>query len=205
MARRKSKKALQAEYSALKEEYKKLAWKLDKQMYRIEKASHKSEYKGITKFAYSKMIAEIQNWSPGNTRWGQKLPEGEDLEAQVRALKKKLSVMKTLEKLPSFSLKKMKSIFGKAAKTLNKNSTYKAAGVQLTWQDLANFYGSSAAEVMDAKFGSGTTVIALGKFTQLSEDAKADLLEKIRSGKRVTIDDNRSVDQAIKYLLENYL
>lgn len=189
-------------YEDAAKEYKRLAWKLDKQMYRIEKASSKEQYKGILKFAYAKMIQEIQNWSPGNIRWGQSLPKDKDPKKALEKLEKKIAIMKAMEKLPSFSLKRIKKIYGQAAKTINKNPKY--GGTNLTWQDIANFYGSKAAEVMDSQYGSDTTVIALGKFKKMSSSKKKKLAKEIKENPNKKLDDDLAVSKAIKTLIEEY-
>ena len=189
-------------YEDAAKEYKRLAWKLDKQMYRIEKASSKEQYKGILKFAYAKMIQEIQNWSPGNIRWGQSLPKDKDPKKALEKLEKKIAIMKAMEKLPSFSLKRIKKIYGQAAKTINKNPKY--GGTNLTWQDIANFYGSKAAEVMDSQYGSDTTVIALGKFKKMRSSKKKKLAKEIKENPNKKLDDDLAVSKAIKTLIEEY-
>ena len=195
---RKSK--LQQDYDKLLKEYKTTAYRLDKQLYRLEKASkEKAQYKNITKYAYERMQKEIQNWSPGNTRWGRTVPGGKDLKQKYKNLQKKLNVMKDLEKLPSFSIKKMKDIYGRAAKTINQ-----AHGSNLSWQDIADFYGSAAAEWMDSQYGSDTVVIALGKFKKMSDKKQAKLLEQIKNNPNKKLDDDLAVSAALKDLLEKY-
>ena len=188
-------------YEAAAAEYKKLAWKLDKQMYRLEKANKKSQYKGVLKYAYKKMVTEIQNWSKGNKRWGQKLPGGKDDADKLKNLEKKIAVMKQLEKLPSFSLKKIKNIYQKAANTINHSGKY--GDYQFTWQDLANYYGSSTASVMDALYGSDTELIAYGKVKKMSNKQKNSLKQEIAHNPSKRLDDDLAVSAAIKTLLEN--
>ena len=195
---RKSK--LQKQYDELMAEYKRTSQRLDKQLYRLEKASqNKKEYKNLTKYAYEKMQKEIQNWSPGNTRWGRTVPGGKDLKQKVRNLQKKLNVMKDLEKLPSFSIKKMKDIYGRAAAQINRDH-----GTDFEWQDIADFYGSAAAEWMDSQYGSDTVVIALGKFKKMSDKKKAKLVEQINNNPNKRIDGDIAVSDAIKDLLKYY-
>ena len=195
---RKSK--LQKQYDELMAEYKRTSQRLDKQLYRLEKASqNKREYKNLTKFAYEKMQKEIQNWSPGNTRWGRTVPGGKDLKQKVRNLQKKLNVMKDLEKLPSFSIKKMKDIYGRAAATINKDYN-----TNFEWQDIADFYGSAAAEWMDSQYGSNTVVVALGKFKKMSDKKKDKLVEQINNNPNKRLDGDIAVSDAIKDLLKFY-
>lgn len=190
-------------YEDAAKEYKRLAWKLDKQMYRLEKASSEQEqYKGILKYAYARMQQEIQNWSPGNTRWGQSLPKDSDPKKALAKLEKKISIMKALEKLPSFSLKRIKKVYGQAAKTINKNPKF--GGTSLTWQDIAGFYGSAAAQVMDSQYGSDTTVIALGKFKKMSSKKKQKLADEIKKNPHKKLDNDLAVSKALKTLLEEY-
>lgn len=195
---RKSK--LQQDYDKLLKEYKTTAYRLDKQLYRLEKASkEKAQYKNITKYAYERMQKEIQNWSPGNTRWGRTVPGGKNLKQKYKNLQKKLNVMKDLEKLPSFSIKKMKDIYGRAAAKINRDH-----GTNFEWQDIADFYGSAAAEWMDSQYGSDTVVIALGKFKKMSDKRKAKLVEQITENPNKRITGDIAVSDAIKDLLKYY-
>lgn len=192
-------KKTRTSYKKLKEEYKRLAWRLDKQMYRLEKASARSEYENITKFAYAKMLQEIQAWSPGNKRWGQSLPGGKDQREKTRNLQKKINIMKQLEKLPSFSLKRLKQIYSKSAKTINKKY-----GTNLTWQNITNFYESDAARVMDSMYGSSTVIMALGKVKRSSGKTMKRWEEEMKKNPNYKIDKDINVDKAVKTLLEKY-
>ena len=186
-------------YKAAAEEYKRLAWKLDKQMYRLEKANQKDQYKGITQYAYKKMVNAIQNWSKGNKRWGaNNLPGGKNEAEKLKNLEKKIAIMKQYEKLPSFSLKGIKKIYMKAAKTVNKKY-----GTNFKWQDLANFYGSSEAERLDSIYGSSTIVVALGKFKSMSRSQKAEVKEQISNNKKVVIDSDQAVNSVIEELISS--
>ena len=190
-------------YEDAAREYKKLAWRLDKQMYRLEKAAGKEEYKNILKFAYAKMKHEISVIKPGATRWGQKLPGGKDDAEKLANLEKRIAVMKQYEKLPSFSLTKVKKIYKKAAETINKKYKEQLGGYKLTWQDITNYYGSYTAGVMDAQYGSDTNIIALGKFKKMSLADQAAAITKMKNNPNVLLDDDIAVSNALKTLLSN--
>ena len=198
MAKKKNKDSiLNDRYKGALERYKRISQRLDKQMYRLEQAAKKDEYKGILNYAYRKMVQEIQNWSPGNTRWGKTVPGGKDVRQKLKNLEKKISVMEHFANLPSFSLKGIKSGYVKAAKTTNEKY-----GVNLKWQDYANYYTSATAEYMDTLYGSDTVVKALGKFKKMSSKKKQKLVEEIKNNPNKQLDSDKAVSEAIKELLK---
>lgn len=198
MAKKKSKDSiLNDRYKGALERYKRLSQRFDKQLWRLEQAAQKDEYKGILNYAYRKMVQEIQNWSPGNTRWGKTVPGGKDVRQKLKNLEKKITVMEHFAGLPSFTLSGIKKIYIKAAKTTNDKY-----GVDLKWQDYANFYTSATAEYMDTLYGSSTVVMALGKFKKMSSKKKQELLEAIKNNPNKQLDSDKAVSDAIKDLLK---
>ena len=198
-----SKKNYKKLYQDAVKEYKRMAWRLDKQLYRLEKASLKPQYKNILKYGYAKMVKEIQTFKPGSKRWGQSVPKGTDYKKMLKELNKRMSVMREIEKLPSFSIKRLKQVYGKAAATISKKIGL-SKGNELTWQDVADFYGSSLAEVLDSQYGSATVVIALGKFKKMSPKQIDDLRQKLQENPDLKLDDDIAVGKVIKELIEKY-
>lgn len=180
----------------LQKQYKQRAKLADQYMRRLEKLSTEKGYENVTSFAYARAIHDIETWSgEGKRRWDTKAPKTK------QGILAKLSDIERFLQSPTATKKGITEIYDKRAQTLNERY-----GVNAKWQDLAQYYARGINEKMDARFGSRTSLFAIGRIQQ---NAKA--IKDMKSKKeldqfiRTTFSgEDKPVRQAIDKMLKRY-
>ena len=130
-------------------EYKKLARKADSRLRAIEKYSEQKYYKGIERYAYARAIRDIELWSgSGKKRFDTKPPDS------LQGIRAKINDIKTFLESPTSTKAGVTEIYKKRADTINKEY-----GTNLTWQEIADYYTSTAHERAAELYGSKTELM----------------------------------------------
>lgn len=146
-------------------EYKKLARKADARLRAIESYSERKYYKGITRYAYARAMRDVELWSgSGKKRFDTKPPDS------LQGIRAKINDIKTFLESPTSTKAGITEIYKKRADTINKEY-----GTNLTWQEIADYYTSTAHERAAELYGSKTELMVFA-----SEISKVDP-DKIRS------------------------
>ena len=188
----------------IEEQYKVLAMRADKRLQRLEKYMKRPGYDTIDKGAYARAIRDIEVWKgKGHKRFGIRPPKNvEELQAKINDIKSFLradtSTLKPGMGTQGFAI----SVYEKQAKTFN--SRYNA---NLSWQELANFYGSeTATKIANEIRASKTVALALGQFKRMfrrnSKLTNEDLIERIKNNKNRSLSKNEAVNQVMKDMIE---
>ena len=176
--------------------YKKRAKLADQYMRRLEKLSNEKGYENVKQFAYARAVHDIETWSgEGKKRWDTKAPRTK------QGILAKLADIERFLTSPTASKTGIKDIYEKRADTMNKRY-----GVDADWQKLAKYYQRGINTKFDARFGSKTSLIAIGKIQMNSKQIR----KAIKSG---SVDEyvastfsaeDRPVRKAIERMLVKY-
>lgn len=130
-------------------EYKKLARKADARLRAIEKYSEQKYYKGIERYAYARAIRDIELWSgSGKKRFDTKPPDS------LQGIRAKINDIRAFLEAPTSTKAGVTEIYKKRADTINKEY-----GTNLTWQEIADYYTSTAHERAAELYGSKTELM----------------------------------------------
>lgn len=146
-------------------EYKKLARKADNRLRAIERYSEQEYYKGIERYAYARAMRDIEIWSgSGKKRFETKPPDS------LQGIRAKINDIKNFLESPTSTKAGVTEIYKKRADTINERF-----GTKLTWQQIADYYTSTAHEKAAEMYGSKTELLVFA-----SEVSKIDI-DKINS------------------------
>lgn len=175
-------------------EYKQLAKKADQRLVRLEALSHEKHFHGVLEFAYKRAVKDIQACG-GDKRFNTAPPR------TVTELNAKISDIEYFLSRPTSKKTTIVKTYKKRAETINNKSYIKNLGVKFTWEEIANYYESNAAERNDTKYGSKTVLRALAVLKKLN---KADDAKKIEDvNKRVQrVSEDKVVNKVAAALLE---
>lgn len=130
-------------------EYKKLARKADSRLRAIEKYAKQKYYTGIERYAYARAMRDIELWSgSGKKRFDTKPPDS------LQGIRAKINDIKTFLESPTSTKAGVTEIYKKRADTINKEY-----GTDLTWQEIADYYTSTAHERAAELYGSKTELM----------------------------------------------
>lgn len=142
--------------------YKKRAKLADQYMRRLEKLSNEKGYENVKQFAYARAVHDIETWSgEGKRRWDTKAPKTK------QGIQAKLADIERFLTAPTASKTGIKNIYEKRAETLNRKY-----GTNADWQSLAKYYQRGINNKFDARFGSKTSLIAIGKIQMNSKQIR---------------------------------
>lgn len=181
------------EYVQLYVEYKKKAKQADQRLVRLEALSHEEHFQGVLEFSYKRAIRDIQSWG-GDKRFNTAPP------TTVTQLEAKLKDIEHFIASPTSKKSSIVSIYKKRADTITKR--YGAEyGVNFSWQDIANYYGSNENKRRDSQLGSKTEVRVLAVMKKLNKDKLSDIEDVNEKIDRITGSD-KIVARETKKLLE---
>lgn len=130
-------------------EYKKLARKADSRLRAIEKYAKQKYYTGIERYAYARAMRDTELWSgSGKKRFDTKPPDS------LQGIRAKINDIKTFLESPTSTKAGVIEIYKKRADTINKEY-----GTNLTWQEIADYYTSTAHERAAELYGSKTELM----------------------------------------------
>lgn len=140
------------DYEDLKSVYKTLAKSADTRMRRLEQASQEEYYRGAEEYSYRVAMRNIDQWTPGGSRWDTAAP------ANKSSLIRKIEDIKTFLRSETSTKRGLTNIAKRRVKTINEKY-----GTNFTWTEWANFANSSLNKKMDSEMGSSTKMMVLGK------------------------------------------
>lgn len=176
--------------------YRRLAKVADQRLVELEKLSKNNNYKAVEKYAYSRALRDIKQWSGENAkRFNTKPPEN---GSQLRA---KINDIIDFINAPTSTKTGITNIYKQRADTLNKNH-----GTNFTWQELANFFESEQAQKISNRFADSSVMIkAIGTIKKHRNDEE--LIEAIKESNKTNLklSDDSVVDSISKQLIRDGL
>lgn len=150
---------------SLERYYRRLAKSADQRLVRLEKYSNDKYFKTATDWAYSSAMRDIHTWNgQAASRFNTAPPsDPEKLVAKINDIKKFLSS-------PTSTKSGIKNTYIKKANTINERY-----GTDFTWDQLASYYDKKINEKWDAKFGSKTALIAIGRINEKAKKLGKDI------------------------------
>lgn len=150
------------------EYYRRLAKTADQRLVRLETLRHEKGFESVDKFAYARAMRDIEVYG-GGKRFNTKPPEARSL------FNEKISDMLRFLQSPTSTKGGIIEVYKKRADTLNEK--YKASGLNVTWQDIANLHDSGLLTAAKMAMGSDTTWMAIGQVENNAEKIKEVLAE----------------------------
>lgn len=143
---------------AMLKEYITLAKRADQRMVRLERLSKKdSIYEGAKAYAYKRAQSDLSRWAGRNRvdstkplRFNTKVLSQKELEMRLKDVKRFLES-------PTSTTKGIKAKYNKTVKTIKERYD-----VDMTPEQLANYFESGIAKKFDEKYGSKTALKSLG-------------------------------------------
>lgn len=145
--------------------YHRLAKQADTRLRRLEKLSAKEGFENVTQYAYRSAVRELTlnfGANPKSPTFDRKLPRANNGEIIQEMYNERLAVLKDFLLSPSSTKAGIKDIYQQRADTIKENH-----GVDFTWQDMADFFETGAAEKLFKDYGSQTTMKAIGKLQSM--------------------------------------
>lgn len=158
---------------SLQDSFRRLAKQTDQRLVRLEQAEGKPGYQGIKSFAYAKIVADQRAifGDKGLTRFNKasyyKKASDTQLKAGIRAMQRFLD---SATSTPA----RIKSVYQRTLETIKEKY-----GIELTWQQLAEFFESGAmdkAKSKDLDSGQVLTMLAI----RTSDDYIKSIAEKAK-------------------------
>ncbi len=143
---------------AMLKEYITLAKRADQRMVRLERLSKKDFiYEGAKAYAYKRAQSDLSRWAGRNRvdinkplRFNVKVSSQKELEMKLKDVKRFLES-------PTSTPKGIKAKYNKTVKTIKERYD-----VDMTPEQLANYFESGIAKKFDEKYGSKTALKSLG-------------------------------------------
>lgn len=161
--------------------YYRLARVADARMRAIEQLRWQKGFHGVNKFAYQTALNDLEIFG-GGKRFNRKPPQDR------RLFKEKIMAMRHFIESPTSTKRGIIETYQRRVDTMNKNF-----GTNLTWRDLADFFGRQKADQLFANVGSRTAMRAIGVI-QYSESTLAHMVQNNRS---ITLPDEIEIDTAL--------
>ena len=146
--------------------YKRLAKRADDRLRALEKlaASGDPHFKGVLEYAYKNAQYDTDNIR-GRARFGITLPRTKDGTINKMEFNRRMNAIKRFLESPTSTKQGIIRVYQRRTDTTNKEY-----GTNFTWQELANYYESAAAEKNAQKYGSDTIVQSLGAIRRIAND-----------------------------------
>lgn len=159
-------------------EYNKVMKAADQKLRRLEKLANEPNFEGVLSYSYATAMKDIEYYSgEGAKRFHTKAPQ------DLRLVRSKIKRAKAFIESPTSDKRSIVSIYKKRAATISKKY-----GVEMSWQELANYFRSAASDILAATYGSDTV------FTVVSK------IKKKHDSKSKTVDGDGVTDEIIKNL-----
>lgn len=182
-------------YDQYLKEYNKLAKKADRRMRQLERYSRDPKFESILNYAYRAAKADIESWTPPGTkerspRWQRNTP------LDTNSLKAKIKDIEKFLKKPTSTLTGTIKIYKKRTETINKKY-----GTSFTWEQLADYFETGFADKSSDKYGSKTTLIAIGQIQKNKKEVLQALADNSQMHMQIK---DVSVEHAVNGILANY-
>ena len=137
--------------------YKRLAKTADQRLVRLEKLAKQPNYEPAELWAYRRARLDITKWNGGKSpelyRFNANMPKDPE------KLLAKINDIKTFLTRPTSTKKGITEVYKKRAETINRKF-----GTNFSWQQMAKYFQSGAAEYWDSKYGSKTALRVMAVF-----------------------------------------
>ena len=159
-------------------EYNKVMKAADQKLRRLEKLAKEPYFEGVLSYSYAGAMKDIEHFSgEGATRFHTKAPQ------DLRVVRSKIKRAQAFIESPTSDKRSIVSIYKKRAESISKKYN-----VEMTWQELANYFRSAASDILAATYGSDTV------FTVVSK------IKKMHDNKAETVDSDGVTNEIIKNL-----
>lgn len=149
-------------YEELREQYVKLAKMTDQRLVRLEKLEKDPKFEAVTKYAYAKVKEDIYNYEKyndlrvgSNPRFNRNIPTTEE------GLIARIKQMEEFNEKTTSTKGKIVDMYERRAKTISDQ-----IDVDLSWQELQQFYELKKIEKIQKKLGSRSVQQLFGAFKE---------------------------------------
>ena len=162
---------------AMLKEYITLAKRADQRMVRLERLSKKdSIYEGAKAYAYKRAQSDLSRWV-GRTKVDSNKPLRFNVKvSSQKELEMRLKDVKRFLESPTSTPKGIKAKYNKTVKTIKERY-----GVDMTPEQLANYFESGIAKKFDEKYGSKTALKSLGIIQKSKAQTTQELKKSIET------------------------
>ena len=152
---------------AYKSFYKSIAKVADQRLIELERLSQKEGFKEVKQWAYKDAMREIRGmFGEDAKRFNRRIPDN------LNSIYKDINRVLNFLEMPSSSVQGIREVYDKRANTVNdKYST------DLTWSTVGDLYESILWKKVNAKYGSKTTLLAIGRIQANEKKIKKALKE----------------------------
>lgn len=147
--------------------YHRLAKQADTRLRRLEKLAGQDEYGNVMQYAYRSAVRELTlnfGANPKSPTFDRKLPRANNGEIIREMYNERLAVLKDFLLSPTSTKGGITEVYQKRAEKVNE-----LYGSQLSWQDMADFFETGAAEKLFHDYGSKTVLNAIGTINTLKD------------------------------------
>lgn len=186
---------LPTSYDELVKVYRKAAKAADQRLVRLEQYSQDENYKGSTRYAYSKAQRAIEEWSgEGATRFNTKPPKS------MTALKEKIQDIKSFLESSTSTKSGIKNVHMQRAEKLNKRY-----GTNYSWQEWDTFLNSDLMKRLEDKYGYGNTKDAVIDTVMRNKDEIIEALQDANQREIYVADtDSEMLDEVVNDIISEY-
>lgn len=166
-------------YAELEKVYRTLAKSADQRIVRLEQYAKEKDFKTATQWAYRRAMHDIEQWSGSEaTRFNTKPPSSKtDLLSKIKDIENFLESETSTKK-------GIVSVYKRKAESLNKSMKRENPDwVDVSWQDMAQYFQSSLYDKIDKQYGSKTKMMVMSTLKK----KKAEIAEDIKNKKDVHI------------------
>lgn len=166
-------------YAELEKVYRTLAKSADQRIVRLEQYAKEKDFKTATQWAYRRAMHDIEQWSGSEAnRFNTKPPSSKtDLLSKIKDIENFLESETSTKK-------GIVSVYKRKAESLNKSMKRENPDwVDVSWQDMAQYFQSSLYDKIDKQYGSKTKMMVMSTLKK----KKAEIAEDIKNKKDVHI------------------
>lgn len=166
-------------YAELEKVYRTLAKSADQRIVRLEQYAKEKDFKTATQWAYRRAMHDIEQWSGSEaTRFNTKPPSSKtDLLSKIKDIENFLESETSTKK-------GIVAVYKRKADSLNKSMKRENPDwVDVSWQDMAQYFQSSLYDKIDKQYGSKTKMMVMSTLKK----KKAEIAEDIKNKKDVHI------------------
>ena len=135
----------------LEKYYRRLAKTADQRLVRLERLAKQPNYEPAELWAYRRARLDITKWNGGKSpelyRFNANMPKDPE------KLLAKINDIKTFLTRPTSTKRGITEVYKKRVETINRKF-----GTNFSWQQMAKYFQSGAAEYWDSKYGSKTAL-----------------------------------------------
>lgn len=185
------------DYKELEKVYRTLAKSADQRLVRLESYQHDKGFEVSTKWAYSRAMHDIKQWSGEEANRFNTAPP-----ASKTDLLSKIEDIRHFLESPTSTKKGIVEVYKRKADSLNKtmrknNPDWK----DLTWKDMAQYFDSALYDKLDAQYGSKTKFKIFNTIKKNKNQIAKDIEEKKDIHLKV---ENKLIAKTVQNVLKKY-